>query len=82
MNNCKTCKHWDSFNKEEGYKKGLGECNKAVLFFCAYDWDEKGYPQIVPAHKDSKMFVQDGSDYTASLFTREDFGCVSYEEQV
>ena len=80
MGNCKTCKYWESFNKEEHYKQDLGECMKAVLFWNAYDWNkETGYPEIIEECKDDKMFVQDGSDYVAALYTRSDFGCVSFE---
>ena len=84
MKNCETCKHWERWDARDiPYKSGIGECHMVVLFWDASHWGDVGgeYNRVIlPEYKDQKAFVQDGSDYLASLYTRKDFGCVSHEE--
>lgn len=88
MNNkCKNCKHWDVFRDEEGIEdthhySGL-----------LYDRDAD-LEQILPAvrkvcNSPKTVFyerpdldgaaVVDGSEYSASLITGPDYGCVNFE---
>ena len=84
MKNCETCKHWEKWDKDDfPFKQGIGECHMVVMFWDATTWGDadQDYQRIIePKFKDQKAFVQDGSDYTASLYTRKDFGCVSHQE--
>lgn len=81
--NCSTCKNWKPRDEyETGHSLGLGKCAAAAMFWDATEWDEEGNArQFKPAFKDTKAFVQDGSDYKADLLTRPDFGCVSYADR-
>jgi len=78
---CKTCRHWDtSAPYQPGKGLGLGECKAVVMLWDATRWSEDGESrEIVSEHAGKKAFVQDGSDYTASLFTLADFACTQYE---
>lgn len=75
-----TCKHW---KEDEAPKIGclsLGRCKKAVMFWDATEWDDNGDERCLsPEHKNTLLFVQDASDYSATLYTRAEFGCVCYE---
>jgi hypothetical protein len=43
------------------------------------DWDAETFEdRINDEYKDVKFYVQDGEDYAAYLYTRNDFGCVEY----
>lgn len=88
MNTCKTCKHWKKAGPwETGYGLGLGTCGKFPMYWDATEWseeDEEGGVGITrklnDKYKDNKAFLQDGSDYSADLLTKESFGCVEHEE--
>lgn len=77
---CDKCKYWEQ--KEEQYsdeiKIGLGECTKAKPFWEVTEWSNDGRV-MMKEFEDLKMFVQDGSDYSAHLWTRPDFGCTHFE---
>jgi hypothetical protein len=85
MKTCETCSHWERWNKDEyEFKVGMGECMMVVLWWDASEWDgdKNGYNRIIsPKYKDQKAFTQDGSDYSAALYTRKDFGCVEHKEK-
>lgn len=81
-NRCNTCKHWvyplptHSFAK----RQGLGECVAVMMLWDATRWVDDGESrEFAPEHAGKKAFVQDGSDYTAFLYTVADFGCVQHE---
>ena len=81
MSTCQTCKHWKRQEEfETGHHLGLGQCENIPMFWNATEWDEDGEGRkFSDCHKDTKAFVQDGSDYWACLLTKPDFGCVSYQ---
>ena len=57
---------------------------KAKPFWDCTDWgtEETDYVRMLtPKFKDLKMFVQDGSDYSAHLWTRPNFFCAHFEDQ-
>lgn len=80
MKNCETCVHWDVWKSDRAFKQGIGECRMVVMFWDASEWEPEERV-ISPEYKDQKAFVQDGSDYSASLYTRKDFGCVEHKER-
>ena len=77
---CNTCANWGPCKQyETGHGLGLGRCNAAPMLWYATEWssDEDGR-QLKAEFSDVKHFVQDASDYSARLYTKPDFGCVSY----
>lgn len=82
MGTCETCKHWTKRKVyETGHSFGLGGCANTPMFWDATEWsDDCSEGRILlDKYKDTKAFVQDGSDYKADLLTLSNFGCVSYE---
>jgi len=81
---CENCAHWTpSEEYETGHHFGLGRCAAAVMFFDVTDWDDDGERRIVKhGFESTQMFVRDGSDYIAKLYTRPGFGCNSFEARL
>lgn len=77
---CRTCRHWSGLYNpffSFGDDAIIGSCRNAVKFWEARDYD--GNKLIIkPEYRDAKVFVQDGEDYSASMHTRIDFGCVDH----
>jgi hypothetical protein len=86
MKTCSTCEHWRPWDREgavrETFRANMGNCSMVVMWWDASEWlDEEPYTrEISPKYKDQRAFVQDASDYSASLYTRKDFGCVDHKE--
>lgn len=78
---CKDCKFWTSPEELQDYPTGIGvgKCNRVKMFWDNTYWDDEFERALKPSAADHKAFVQDGSDYKASLLTKEDFGCVQFE---
>jgi hypothetical protein len=91
---CATCRHWtditsqyddsiyhpryDSGKKEvdpAGYRNTVREPMPGRWGWCAK------VDELDPQTKDCQFYVTDGSDYTATLHTRETFGCNQWEGQ-
>lgn len=81
MNNCKTCRHWQQcLQYETGHSQGLGRCSAALMLWDCTEWrDDADERVLMKEHENTKAFVQDGSDYRATLLTKPDFGCVLHE---
>ena len=81
MERCETCKYWNTADQYQSVRSlGLGECKAVVMLWDASEWAEDGESrQFIAEHADKKAFVQDGSDYTAALYTMPDFGCTQHE---
>lgn len=82
MNLCKTCKHWRVI--EAGWtstpRHDIGDCGRVLLFWDATEWrEESDFRELKPENANDLAFVQDGSDYMASLLTRPEFGCIQHE---
>jgi hypothetical protein len=90
---CDECKHW-SRSEEQGEKKRANglivrRCQRAPEWWEATEWREDGPEDpdrpfeiirtLKPEHSGTKMFVQDGSDYVAYLYTAADFFCAHHE---
>jgi hypothetical protein len=80
MRRCKTCRHWEPPENALGEVSGVGECKAVVLYSDATEWrTSSGTRQLKPEYSSKLAFVQDVSDYTASLYTMPEFGCVQHE---
>lgn len=82
MRRCDECKHWDT--APDAYMSEIipvRKCRKAPQFWDCTEWGGEDQMERVPtaAARDIKMFVQDGSDYSARLMTRADFFCAHFE---
>ena len=80
MKSCKDCKHWRLPVSEYGEIPGVGTCQAVVQYWDATEWTEDyDKRQLITKHAGKLAFVQDGSDYYASLKTMPTFGCVQWE---
>jgi hypothetical protein len=88
---CDGCRHW-SRDDDDGRRAGdmkVRLCSKAPQWWDATEWTDEPDPEnkfdnlrrVLPEHEGTKMFVQDGSDYRAELFTTADFFCAHFEER-
>ncbi len=80
---CNECKYWDKNKLDSEFyeeRSGLGECIKPKPFWNCTEWvkDER---KLKEANKNDLMFVQDGSDYSAHLWTNPKFGCICFEQK-
>lgn len=82
---CKDCAHWDTEirnNFPDGIN--LGKCSRVKMFWDCTEWDydnELAPRKLTKEARGNLAFVQDGSDYTASLITLDRFGCVQFKEK-
>lgn len=80
---CADCKHWEGPDESQSYGNrdfGLGECNRAKMFWDATEWSgEEGNYDRIELDPSSLMYVQDGSDYSAVLLTKPNFFCAHFE---
>lgn len=87
---CDECKYWLR-DKDEGRRAGslkVQPCSKAAQWWNATEWTDEEDPdldwdnqrRVRPEFEGTKMFVQDGSDYHAELYTTADFGCTHFEK--
>lgn len=87
---CADCKYWDRDKDEAKWAGSLRvqACHKAPQWWVATEWTNKtdpecewdNYRRVRPEYEGTKMFVQDGSDYLATLYTAADFGCVHFDK--
>ena len=80
MMKCETCKYWYDKDNRHHIIPNVHLCKKPVQYWDATEWGDVDR-QLKEEHKDLKMFVQDGSDYYASLLTRNDFFCAHWESK-
>lgn len=89
MNTCSTCKHWrrwDSKPDREAkttFTSNIGTCHMVIMWWDASEWlEEPPFTREISAkYANQRAFVQDASDYSASLYTRQDFGCIDHQPQ-
>ncbi len=86
MDSCESCKYWGTGDDDDNKLNGsLKPCTKVRMFYDCTDWNDdvesENYcnRELMDKYKDHKAFVQDGSDYKATLYVMSDFGCVQYE---
>ena len=81
---CENCAYWGDVDDEDIDLLGTSvrECRKAVMFWDATEWVDRGndyHRKLLPKYEGQKMFVQDGSDYMATLLTLPDFYCAHFD---
>ena len=84
---CDQCKFWHKGEYKHASTLKVSLCTKATQWWDASEWacpsgyDDKGIQlrRLKPEFEGTKMFVQDGSDYRASLYTAADFFCAHFE---
>lgn len=82
---CANCTHWEE-RPEYQSVKGLGLCKKAPMLSDVTEWREPENPDdyhdrvLTAEHADTLMFVQDGLDFIAKLFTKPEFFCAHFTE--
>jgi len=85
---CDECKHWSRGDEHGEQKQANGlvvrRCQRAPEWWEATAWVDSDDPcnvvrSLKPEHSGTKMFVQDGSDYVAYLYTAADFFCAHHE---
>jgi hypothetical protein len=76
MKTCGSCKFWKPYDAPG--KIPVGRCGYVKMFWNNTEWDDETYERVLttPEHK---AYVQDGSDYMASLITLPEFGCNQHE---
>lgn len=92
MNSCKSCKHWATSSNERSWDQptNFNKCHRIIARWKIPIPDPKDFDggpyeseEYENAVKESivkaSAYVEDGSDYTARLKTREDFGCTLWE---
>lgn len=78
---CKYCQFWRLDHDEYNDMRGVGKCTKAVEIWDVSEWTGT-VRALKPEYVDQMMFVGDGSDYKANLFTRSDFFCAHFTAHV
>ena len=95
MTDCKDCKYYRNKTHEEvtDYRSynllpRMGYCDRARQLWDCTEWFDDGTDnydscnlKLKPKYKNNKMFVKDGSDYSADLLVTEDFGCKEFKEK-
>lgn len=87
---CCECKYWENKLSDHDLKDDIRVCFKAKQLWDCTEWiendDECKWPnekyysrKLTEKYKNQKMFVQDGSSYSASLLTKADFYCAHFE---
>lgn len=80
MNHCKTCKHWAAPEADSRRVPITGECKAVPHYWDVSEWSADGRSRVIKKeYAHCLAFSQDGSDYSASLETLPDFGCVQHQ---
>jgi hypothetical protein len=76
---CDECKYMSTDAREYGPIK-LYRCKAVPMPYDASEWsDETGERVIISKFEDTLAFVQDASDYAASLLVRPEFYCAMFK---
>lgn len=76
---CDQCKHWIASDHEKKFL--YGECTRAIPFWEATHWVGKNMDrELKPEFANRRFFAQDGSDYTATVYTTPDFFCADFDK--
>lgn len=71
---CANCAAWNSETAD--YMLGLGLCGYTPMFWDSTTWREDGEGrEFVPEAAKTTAFAQDGSDYSAKLYTKPGHYC-------
>ena len=82
---CITCAECKFYEPKSDYDiRGIvvGRCLKVKMFWDCTEWKDVGGDYVrVSTDATQKFFVQDGSDYSASLLPTPEFGCNQGEKK-
>lgn len=83
MKTCSTCRYWDDSDDylRTSIIPNLGECRYVKMYWDCTEWNADGDRRLKPECVTQTAFVQDGSDYSASLYTVGGHGCIAHEER-
>ncbi len=87
MARCDSCKFWDVESGKRAGSLQVGNCRKALAWWDATEWVDSADDEwdnqrrLLPEHEGTKMFVQDGSDFMADLYTTADFFCAHFDQR-
>lgn len=78
---CDGCKHWavEAQDYGDGALLAARLCSRAIEIWEATEWNDDYDRVAKKGFEDVKMFVADGSGYSARLLTRADFFCAHFE---
>lgn len=81
---CENCAHWGKADDygDEAQVLGVRRCAIAVELWEASTWDADLDRVAKPEYAQQKMFVMDGSSYSASLYTKPDFFCAHFRAMI
>lgn len=80
MNNCGTCKYWES-SARSMFLPDFGKCHGIEMNYNHTEWtDRRSTAQLKEGSKHILAFVEDGSDYYAALICKKEFGCAMHRE--
>jgi len=77
MERCNTCKHWAQLKDDRNFISGTGVCNAANEIWNVTEF-RGGQMRLKKNCVDLLHFVEDGSEYSATLLTMGNFGCVAH----
>lgn len=83
---CDDCKFWSKENGKKATNVEVGRCKRAIMWWDATEWvdppegSDWDAPDraLLPEYAGVRVFVQDGSDYFACMFTTADFFCADH----
>jgi len=80
LGRCETCVFWDAQRDHSfgGMGGGVRACNAAPMFWESTRWTADGEGREFTTPPTVTAFVQDGSDYSASLYTQAHHGCTMH----
>jgi hypothetical protein len=58
----------------------LYKCFAVPMIMEATEWNTEGEREVKHNFIGTSAFVQDASDYSATLYVRDDFGCVMWRD--
>jgi hypothetical protein len=74
---CATCKHWNTYASETVVQ--LGVCDAVRMYWESTKWNAEGNRREYAVPDSVTAFVQDASDYSATLYTKPEHGCTMHE---
>lgn len=80
---CGNCSFWDVWAPDavSPQMPEAKRCGKAAELWAATMWSPSGHRMAAPGFEGQKMFVMDGSSYSANLYTTAEFFCAHFSKK-
>ena len=81
---CGTCLHWQARDPRPDLAANVRQCTQVSNYWDASEWvkiDGDVVRMLRPLYANRLAFVQDASDYYATLLTTAEFGCVQWQRR-